>query len=353
MASRSAHGEEAAPLSNPAGQSAPLDPASKEGRARLTALIAEGLMAHVEIIGVEALSGGASSATYALSASVDGGPRQFIFQRAASSGFGLSRRIQAEVMRRAGRLGVPVPPVIAIPSDDDGLGDAVITGFMPGEALAPRWLRLDPFTTARERLVTQCAEALARLHAAPLSTWADLPLGSGSGAELLESSFATYRRLGVDVPAFDLAFAWLKPRMPTDPPTSLVHGDFRSGNFLVSEEGLSAVLDWELPHLSSPAEDLGWLCAQAWRFGRWQWPVGGFATREALLDAYRDAGGKISAEELHVWEVYGNLKWGMSCLMLADDHVSGRVPSVERAAIGRRVSEVAADLVYILAFRDL
>jgi hypothetical protein len=43
----------------------------------------------------------------------------------------------------------------------------------------------------------------------------------------------------------------------------------------------------------------------------------------------------------------------MSCLQLADDHVSGRVPSVERAAIGRRISEVAADLLHAIAFGDL
>jgi aminoglycoside phosphotransferase (APT) family kinase protein len=138
--------------------------------------------------------------------------------------------------------------------------------------------------------------------------------------------------------------------MPASPPTCLAHGDCRSGNLLINGHGLAAVLDWELAHLSVPAEDLGWLCVQAWRFGEWQQPVGGFGTREALLAAH---GGTISLEELHIWEVYGTLKWGMSCLQLAEDHVSGRVPSVERAAIGRRVSEVAADLVHLIAFGDI
>ena len=47
---------------------------------------------------------------------------------------------------------------------------------------------------------------------------------------------------------------------------------------------------------------------------------------------------------------YGTLRWGLSCLQLADDHLSGRVRSVERAAIGRRVSEVAADLLHLLKY---
>jgi aminoglycoside phosphotransferase (APT) family kinase protein len=325
-----------------------------DGRAALEALISQALGTPASVGAVIALSGGASSATYRIEAEVGCALRHFIFQRTAGDGpGGVPRAVQAEVQRRAGALGVPVAPVIATSAAADPLGDAVITGFVTGEALAPRWLRLPDYEAARAALTTQCAEALARLHAAPVAHWADLPLKGGSGAALLADMFEWYRRIGVDVPAFDLAFAWLRPRMPTAPATCLAHGDFRAGNFLVDAHGLAAVLDWELTHLSVPAEDLGWLCAQAWRFGNWQLPVGGFGTREALLEAYANAGGRMDPAELHVWEVYGNLKWGMSCLQLADDHVSGRVLSVERAAIGRRVSEVAADLTYLLAFGEL
>lgn len=323
------------------------DPASPEGRAALAAVLLRESGEAVEIVEAVPLSGGASSATWRL-ALADG--RQLIFQRTASDAHGgLPRSAQGALMRRAGARGVPVAPVLAVPRAGDGLGDSILTGFVAGEALAPRWLRDPAYAVAREALLGQCAGALARLHGAPLDHWADLPLAGGSGAELLASMFALYRRLGVDLPAFDLAFAWLRPRMPAAPATCLVHGDFRSGNFLVAPSGLAAVLDWELAHLSVPEEDLGWLCVQAWRFGNWQRPVGGFGTREELLAAYAAAGGTpVSREALHLWEVFGTLRWGMSCLQLADDHVSGRLPSVERAAIGRRATEVAADLVHLL-----
>lgn len=327
-----------------------LDPAG-DGKAALQSLIARSTGSVVVLHSVAALSGGASSATYRVDATRDGAPSSWIFQRTASEDHdGVPRSTQAAVQQRAGQLGVPVPPVIAITTPADDLGDGVVTGLVPGEALAPRWLRLPEYEAARDKLTPQCAAALSRLHAAPISHWTDLNLKSGSGADLLEGMFSYYRSLAVDVPAYDLAFAWLKPRMPSTPASCLVHGDFRSGNFLIDETGLAAVLDWELTHLSVPAEDLGWLCAQAWRFGHWQKPVGGFGTREELLEAY---GGTVTPQELHIWEVYGNLKWGMSCLQLANDHVSGRVPSVERAAIGRRVSEVAADLTHLIAFGDL
>lgn len=327
------------------------DPAT-DGRPALEALLARALGQGAAITAVQQLSGGASSATYL----VESEAGRFIFQRDAAQSEtdrGVSRATQAAVQMRAAALGVPVAPVLATTAPADDLGDGVLTAFVAGEALAPRWLKLPDYAAARAALTAQCAEALARLHAAPARHWADLPLKGGSGAELLDDMFHWYRRLRVDVPAFDLAFAWLKPRMPTGPATCLSHGDFRAGNLLIDPQGLAAVIDWELTHLSVPAEDLGWLCVQAWRFGQWQLPVGGFGTREALLAAYAQAGGRVDADELHVWEVYGNLKWGMSCLQLADDHVSGRVPSVERAAIGRRVSEVAADLTYLLAFGEL
>ncbi|MGL6043784.1 MAG: phosphotransferase family protein [Sandaracinobacteroides sp.] len=322
------------------------DPAAG-GRPALEGLISGSLGRPVAIAAVRPLSGGASSATWL----VESDAGRFIFQRTASDGHGtVSRAVQASVQKRAAALGVPVAPVLAVSDPASELGDGVVTGFVHGEALAPRWLRLPDYEAARAALTGQCAEALARLHAAPIAFWDDLPLKGGSGAELLADMFDWYLRLGVDVPAFDLAFAWLKPRMPTGPATCLVHGDFRSGNLLVDGQGLAAVIDWELTHLSVPAEDLGWLCVQAWRFGNWQLPVGGFGTREELLLAH---GGGVSLQELQIWEVYGNLKWGMSCLQLADDHVSGRVASVERAAIGRRVSEVAADLVHLIAFGEL
>ena len=57
-----------------------------------------------------------------------------------------------------------------------------------------------------------------------------------------------------------------------------------------------------------------------------------------------------SFERSEAWRLAstGTLRWGMSCLHLVDDHLSGRVRSVERAAIGRRVSENEVDLLYLL-----
>ena len=307
---------------------------------------------------IEALSGGASSATYAVDAlRADGSPWPLILQCAATGSVpegGLPRRDQALLQQRMHDAGLPVARVVRILEPGDGLGEGYVMERLPGEALAPKWLKLPDYEAARAGLAGEVAGVLARLHAQPLALVADLRLPTGSTAEALAKMFANYRRFGVDSPVFDLAFAWLKERVEDRPATTIVHGDFRSGNLLISPAGLEAVLDWELAHLGDGHEDLGWLCCNAWRFGVWQKPVGGFGERETLYAAYEAAGGgPVDRARVRLWEVWGTLKWGIACLQLGDDHVSGRLRSVERAAIGRRVSEVELDLMHIFAKGDV
>ncbi len=108
------------------------------------------------------------------------------------------------------------------------------------------------------------------------------------------------------------------------------------------------MLDWELTHAGDPAEDLGWLCVKAWRFGAAA-AVAGLGSRAELLAAYRAAGGAdIDLAELRWWELLGTLRWGIICLTQAWAHLSGAHRSVELAAIGRRVCEQEWDLLLLL-----
>ena len=44
----------------------------------------------------------------------------------------------------------------------------------------------------------------------------------------------------------------------------------------------------------------------------------------------------------------GTLRWGVICLIQVYSHLNGDVNSLEKAAIGRRVSETEIDLVDLL-----
>jgi aminoglycoside phosphotransferase (APT) family kinase protein len=208
-----------------------------------------------------------------------------------------------------------------------------------GEAIARRLLRDERYGTARERLVDEVARAAAAVHALPAP--GGLPAGGARGA--VEGLEAELDRLGEPHPALELGLRWLRAHLPGERDPVLVHGDLRLGNLMVDEGGLVALLDWELCHAGDGAEDLGWMCLRSWRFGADDRPALGMGERERLLAAYAAAGGReVSLEELRFWEVLGNVRWGMICVMQAQR------PTLEHYAIGRRACEPEWDLLGLI-----
>lgn len=307
----------------------------------------------VEVRDVVRLSGGASRQTWSLMARrPDGAEERLVLQRTASTGLQTAAAgREAALLREAASQGVPVPEVVAASGDGfgrldeagEGAEEWVLARHVEGETLARRILRDDAFAAARTSLTAQCGEALAGIHR----------MRTDGIPGLFEMYPAERYRQVLDMlnqphPVFELALRWLQEHQPTARPDTLVHGDFRLGNLIIDSDGLRAVLDWELPHIGNPVEDLGWLCVRAWRFGGGR-PVAGVGEREELLAAYAAAGGsEVALEELRWWEVSGTLAWGVICIVQADRHRSGGERSVELAAIGRRVCENEWDLCRLL-----
>jgi len=306
-----------------------------------------------KVEGLRRLSGGASQETWSFDLTGPWGSSPLILRRtpggkrSAKTGTAVPLATEAAVIDRAAMAGVQVPDVAYVLEESDGLGEGYIMSRIEGETIARKILRDEAYAAARGKLAVQCGEALAKLHVADVSGVEGLPrLGL---APQLKTYFDLYDGMSEAHPVFELAFRWLENNKPEGEPAQLVHGDFRNGNIIVGEDGLRAVLDWELCHLGDPMEDLGWICVNSWRFGESQNPVGGFGQYEDLFAGYEAAGGsKVDPARVKYWEVFGTLKWGIMCMLMVSAFRSGMDRSVERAAIGRRASETEIDLLNLL-----
>jgi aminoglycoside phosphotransferase (APT) family kinase protein len=304
----------------------------------------------VRIEGLTRMSGGASRQTWAFDAiSQDGTRHELVLRRdpPGRPGEPGAMHREAAAITAAATAGLPVPELLLVTEDPDAFGTAgMVMRRIAGQTIARRILRDAEFGQARRVLVAELGQFAAGLHA--LAPPAGLPVPDPLAG--LRDQLGTFARAPVSQRSavFERAVAWLEASPPPARRPVLVHGDLRLGNLVVGPRGLAAVLDWELAHAGNPAEDLGWLCVKAWRFGG-AGPVAGLGRREELLTAYRSAGGAdIGPDELHWWEVLGTLRWGVICLSQAWAHLSGAYRSVELAAIGRRVCEQEWDLLLLL-----
>ena len=260
--------------------------------------------------------------------------------------------LEYAVIELAAAGGASVPTPVAFEPDRGRFGTAgFLMAHVGGTSVAPRILRLDEYERARERVPEQMAGELARIHALDVSGIEGL--GGGDGDPALEACEFCERELdaiGEPLPALEAGLRWLRLNVPPPPDgVVLVHGDFRLGNLIVDEDGLAAVIDWELCHLGDPAEDLGWPMIRAWRFGNDELPVAGMGEVEPFLAAYEAAGGaRPDPERLRWWEAMGNAKWAVICARQAHDHLSGARPSAELASLGRRICEPEWDLLELV-----
>jgi aminoglycoside phosphotransferase (APT) family kinase protein len=320
--------------------------------ARLAQLLASRLQvlwgAAAEITGIQRLSGGASRESWGVQARMtDGAEHRLILLRDP----GRSDRhrdvaVEAAAMVAARAAGVPAPELYDHGEEALGPGRAyLLMERLDGETIPRRLLRDDAYAAVRPRLARRLGKILARIHQVDPGSVAGLPRVDALGEAIrLYEDFAEPR------PALEIGLRWLVRHRPPPSADALVHGDFRTGNLIVSQDGLRGVLDWELAHRGDPMNDLGWLCTKAWRFGSAN-PVGGFGARADLMSGYAEGGGSPPDEATQRWwELYGTVRWALLCRRQAARYLSDSEPSIELAVLGRRVCEQEYDILLALGY---
>ena len=156
--------------------------------------------------------------------------------------------------------------------------------------------------TLRPILGAQFVDCMAKIHTldwrkADLSTL-DAP---ALGKQAVEWQLNWWERVyeedvHEDIPLMRLTMAWLRANMPVADHISVVHGDYRTGNFLYTEHDnkISAILDWELGHLGDRHEDIAYAALPT--FGHFAedgktFLIGSFLSEKDYYAAYEKASG--------------------------------------------------------------
>ena len=172
--------------------------------------------------------------------------------------------------------GVPAPRVY-LASDDPAILGApfFLSEKVQGDTPLPWGSQAQTLQGAQTRSTrgSDFIGALAALHrfdwrATPLAKWGDGMTQENAAHVQIDAWDARFRRWALRPhPMAHRALAWLRANAPTAERLSIVHGDYRLGNFLERDGRISAVLDWELVHLGDPVEDLGWAFLPQYRGG--------------------------------------------------------------------------------------
>ncbi len=336
---------------------------SDDAQARLRDFIGDAAKAPVTITALERLPGGAIQENWLLDISVgDGGDwagdHLLVLRMDAPSSVAAShgRVDEFALLKAAEKAGVTVPMPCLLGDDDAILGRPFfimhrIEGIAAGHKLVKR--------PTDDALAAALGIELARIHA--ITPESPEAAGLGFLAPLKTSpalaAVALYRRylddLGQARPALEWGLRWLELNAPEKGDIVLCHKDFRTGNYMVSDDGsgggeLTGILDWEFAGWGEPEEDIGWFCAKCWRFGANAREAGGIAERKPFYEAYeRESGRAIDPARAAYWQVMAHVRWAVIACQQAARHVSGEQPSLELALTQHVVPELELEVLHL------
>ncbi|MEO8925732.1 MAG: phosphotransferase family protein [Caulobacteraceae bacterium] len=302
------------------------------------------------------ISGGASRETYRFDAVTQGGRQGLILRRdPPGSLIETDRRLEFLAIRSFVGKGVAAPEAIVLEEDGAELERPFfIMGRVDGGTAASPFA-VDPYGRHAKAVGERFFSILGGIAAEPLK---GLPITQAAPRPHPEDCWR--RELdywsGVALtdeqhpqPIVRAAIRRLR-RKPPPPPAriAVVHGDYRSGNFLHDGAGaILAVLDWEMAHLGDPLEDVAWAMDPLWSHpgdGR----ISGMIPRDEGLATWRRASGlTIDEGALAWWSLFASVKaqaiWISSAKAWRDGGFAEPILALSGWYTARRQDEILAE----------
>ncbi|MBW2282856.1 MAG: phosphotransferase family protein [Deltaproteobacteria bacterium] len=257
-------------------------------------------------LGFALITGGHSNLTYSVT---DQKGRKLVLRRpplgavlATAHDMGREHKIISAV----GGTGVPVPDALGL-CTDESVNDApfYIMDFVEGHVLttSQQTAQVIPDEGKRHALGERVIDVLARLHTIDPD---QIGLGDlGRKEAYLDRQLKRWRTQWEksktrELDSMEKTYDLLIAAKPEQKYTGIVHGDYRLGNMLTTDDAdIAAVLDWELCTLGDTLADVGYL------LNNWVEPgespvrggdlaptaAGGFPTRDEFVAAYSEKTG--------------------------------------------------------------
>ena len=221
----------------------------------------------VELTDIQLIAGGRSNLTYRLAICGPAGSRLLVLRRpplghVLPTAHDMSREFR--VLSALAGTPVPVAPLVASCPDDDVIGAPFyVMEFVPGAVLRTR-ADTAALTEAQAAALSGClADMLAEIHGVDVAAVGLGDLGRGAG--YLRRQLDRWQRQWQlsatrEMPGYDQLVGRLTAAIPAEGDVTLVHGDFRLDNVLVTlspRPRITAVVDWEMATLGDPLADLG------------------------------------------------------------------------------------------------
>lgn len=276
----------------------------------------------IQVTGLERIFGGASRETYrfVLSYRLDGQrvSRPLILRRdPPGSLIETERAVEFEAYRAFYGSGVPVPEPLWLEEDSQWLEyPFFIMQEIQGFESNPQLIIGPPYSEHAQRFAERKWTILGEIAKAdPIALGLTKIMQPVATDQCWQRELAHWEKaLDTDEqspqPIIRAAIRWLRRNPP--PPAqkvSVVHADFRTGNFLYDTEGdIHGILDWEMAHLGDPLEDLAWGLNPVWCWAH-DGRAGGLVPPEQAIQIWERASGlRAAPEALHWWQVFSSVK---------------------------------------------
>jgi aminoglycoside phosphotransferase (APT) family kinase protein len=213
-------------------------------------------------------------------------------------------QVEFKMIRLMERQGIPVPHMLWVDPDGTWLERPFsVARWIDGEADLTK-LATAPHLDA---LLDQYAEILGRVHNLdPTAAGVDFlghPTAETAALEQVELFERGFERQRLEeFPAISYMIRWLRKNQPTASRVSVIHGDFRLGNFMWDDAGIVAMLDWEQCHVGDPLEEIAFMYWPLWTLGALV-PI-----REFMARYERASGIRVDDAALAYYRVFIELK---------------------------------------------